>query len=170
MTNLKKKTLILIYFIFFSFNAHSNNNIAYLDIDYIFKNSNFGNKIIEDLNNVNKKYIEDFKNKENKLIKLEKELLKKKNIISQIEFDENLSKLRSEIKLFRNEKSDTVKKFEKKKNDEIKIFFEKVNPIIKKFMKDNSIDILIDKKYIIVGSDNFDITEKLNDILNKELK
>ena len=37
-------------------------------------------------------------------------------------------------------------------------------------MKDNSIDILIDKKYIIVGSDNFDITEKLNDILNKELK
>lgn len=58
----------------------------------------------------------------------------------------------------------------KKKNDEIKIFFEKVNPIIKKFMKDNSIDILIDKKYIIVGSDNFDITEKLNDILNKELK
>jgi outer membrane protein len=166
----KKKFFIFFCFIFFSFNAYSNENIAYLDIDYVFKNSIFGNKIIQGLNDTNKKNIDDFKKKENELIKLEKELIKKKNIISQEEFNEKFLKLKADVKLFRTKKNDIINKFEKNKNNEIKSFFEKINPLVKEFMKENSIDILINKKYIIVGADRLDITQKIKKIIDKEFK
>jgi Skp family chaperone for outer membrane proteins len=45
-----------------------------------------------------------------------------------------------------------------------------INPIIQKYMNEQSIDILLDKKNIFIAKENFDITQKIIDLINKEIK
>ena len=42
--------------------------------------------------------------------------------------------------------------------------------LIQKYMNEQSIDILLDKKNIFIAKDNFDITQKIIDLINKEIK
>ncbi len=44
----------------------------------------------------------------------------------------------------------------------------KINPIIENYMKNNSIDIVLDKKQIFVGSVNKDITKEILKLVNKK--
>ena len=164
-----KKILIIFFFLTISTKAQSNDIIAYMDIDYVFKNSNLGKKIIFNLNKQNKKNLLDLKKKEDKLVKIEKDLVEKKKFLSKVEFDNKLADLKSNIKLFRAEKDELVKSFERKKNDEIKIFFKKVNPILEKFMTDNSIKIIIDKKNVLIAKEALDVTMNINTLINQEL-
>ena len=164
-----KKILFIFFFLLLTTKAQTNEIIAYLDIDYVFKNSNLGKKIISNLNEQNKKNLLDLKKKEDKLIKMEKDLIEKKNFLSKVDYDNKLTDLRSNIKLFRSEKDEIVKAFEIKKKDEIKIFFKKVNPILEKFMIDNSIKIIIDKKNVLIAKEALDVTMKINTLINQEL-
>ena len=165
-----KKNLIIIFFLFLTTNSYSKETIAYIDIDYIFRNSNIGKKIISTLNKKNEDNLTKLKAKQVLLEKDEKNLKIKKKLLSESEFNKKLTDLRSKIKLYRIEKDDLVKNFEKKKNDEVKIFFIKVNPILEKYMSENSIKIVIDKKNVLIASDNLDITEDIYNLVNKELK
>ena len=45
-----------------------------------------------------------------------------------------------------------------------------LNPIIKKYMEENKIRIVLDKKSILLADQNLEITSKIIEILNKELK
>jgi Skp family chaperone for outer membrane proteins len=45
-----------------------------------------------------------------------------------------------------------------------------INPLIEKYMKENSISILIDKKNIFIADKNYDITKNLIDLINNNLK
>ena len=49
-------------------------------------------------------------------------------------------------------------------------FIKLINPLINKFMNNNSIDILIEKKNIFIAKSNYDITENILEIINKEIK
>ena len=44
------------------------------------------------------------------------------------------------------------------------------NPLIEKYMSDNSISILIDKKNIFIADKNFDITKNLVDLIDTNFK
>ena len=44
-----------------------------------------------------------------------------------------------------------------------------INPVIEKFMSDNSISIIIDKKNIFIADKNYDITDNLIELINKIL-
>ena len=61
------------------------------------------------------------------------------------------------------------KKFEQIKNKKIAEFFEKVNPFIQDFLDKNSIDILLNNKYVIIGKNDLDITSKIINIINKNI-
>ena len=164
-----KKILFIFFFLLLSNKAQTKEIIAYLDIDYVFKNSNLGKTIISNLNQQNKKNLIDLKKKEDKLIKMENDLIGKKKFLSKDDFDNKLSDLKSNIQLFRSEKDEIVKTFEIKKNDEIKIFFKKINPILEKFMIENSIKIIIDKKNVLIAKEGLDVTMKINTLINQEL-
>ena len=45
-----------------------------------------------------------------------------------------------------------------------------LNPILTKYMSENNIQIIIDKKYVIMADSKIDLTGKILEILNKELK
>ena len=45
-----------------------------------------------------------------------------------------------------------------------------LNPILGKYMEDNNITVVIDKKHVLMGNKKFEITSQIIEILNKNLK
>ena len=147
-----RKFLILITILFFSFNftiASTNENVRYINVDVILNNSDLGKIIINKLKKQNDINIDKIKTIENEIKKENEELTKLKNIITEEEFNKKLVLLKKKIddfNILKNKLSDELNEFKKK---EIKLFFEKINPIIEKYMEQNSIALILDKKKYI---------------------
>ena len=77
MQQLNKLFLIFVIFFLYSFNTLADDNLFYIDLDYIIKNSNSGKTMITKLDNINKKNIEKIKLKKNELIKMEKDYFRR---------------------------------------------------------------------------------------------
>ena len=161
--NFFKKFIFIFLFIILQNNAHSDEKIAFLNLDYLVNNSILGKSILNNLKKISTNNIKNLKLKEKSLIDNENEIKKTKNILSKEELDSKILKLTEEIKKYNTYKEKSLNEFEKKRNEELKIFFEKINPLITSYMIKNSISLLLDKKYIYIGLSNHDITQ---DILN----
>ena len=62
------------------------------------------------------------------------------------------------------------KKFQQTKKNEFDNFLSKIEPILNNYMKENSLNILLDKKNIFIGKSELDITEKIINIINLKIK
>ena len=166
-----RKFLILITILFFSFNftiASTNENVRYVNIDVILNNSDLGKIIINKLKKQNDANIDKIKTIENEIKKENEELTKLKNVITEEEFNRKLVLLKKKIddfNILKNKLSNELNEFKKK---EIKLFFEKINPIIEKYMEQNSIALILDKKNIFVARSDYDMTQELLDLINKD--
>ncbi len=162
---------ILIVILIFNLNlAHSNDKVSFINLDLLIQQTNIGKLILKDIEQINKKNIENLKIKESELKSIEDDIKKKKNIISKDEFENEVIRLRQNIKKFKNYKNKLVSEIENKKNNDIKEFFTKVNPIIQNYMDNNSIDILLERKNVFMSKNSSDITEKLIIEINKKFK
>jgi len=164
-----KKILFLILLIL-PFNVYGENKIAYVDIDFVLTNINAGKIVFEKLENNEKLKREAFNDKEKKLKDEENKILASRNIISQEQLDIDIKEFQNKLKDYRNYKSEELKKLNEIKNDEILKLLNLVNPLIQEYMKSNSINFLMDKKNIYIADKNYDITNKLIEIINKNTK
>ena len=161
MVYLKSFSILLFFFFLNLGNAYSKDTIAFIDLDLILKNSNYGKSLLEQFDIDNKKNIEELKIKESELKKIEDEIKKKKNIISRDELEKELIILKEKITDFNQTKEQLILKFENKRNQEINEFFLKINPIIQNYMNQNSIDILLERKNVFIGKNDSDITNMI---------
>ena len=136
-------------------------------MDYIFKNSNYGKKIISKLEEQNQKNISELKIKETELKDLESQISKQKNIISKDELNKKVENLKIKISSYKIEKENKIEDFKKLKSNELNNFFKEITPLLEEFMKINSIKILLDRKNIFIADSNYDITIKILEYLNK---
>ena len=162
--------LILIIFVVFTNNVNAETKIAFIDIDYLMKNSIIGKISLKKLENLNNKNIKILKENEKKLKQEENFLLQKRDIISQEEFENEIKILRTKIKEFNANKENIVKEYNKFKNQELKNTLEKFNKKIQEFMSQNSIEMVLDKNNIYMGSVSSDITKNVLVEINNEFK
>ena len=148
----------------------SEKNIVYLNLDQIFQNSIPGSLILNELKDQNNKNIEKFKLKETDLRNQEQDLIKKKNILSKEEFDSNVVSFKKKMKIFNKEREEAFLKFEKEKKEKLNNFLLKITPLIEIFVKENSINIVLNEKNLFIASKNFDITNQIIEIVNKNIK
>ena len=169
MNILKKITVILIFF-FLNFSiSHSNEKTVYLDIDYILNNSNFGKSIYLELDKLNKKNVDLLSSKEKEIKDKKDSINKKKNIVSEKVLNEEISSFNSEVEAYKLEKDKIVKNFKKKKKEKLDNFLKEINPIIQEYMKNKSIDIVLEKNQIFIGNSSKDITTDIIELVNKKL-
>lgn len=165
--------IIYIFIIILIFNlnlAHSNDKVSFINLDLLIQQTYIGKSILKEIEQLNKMNIENLKNKESELKSFEDEIKKKKNIISKDEFENEVNRLRQNIKKFKIYKNKLVTEIENKKNNDIKEFFVKINPIIQNYMDNNSIDILLEQKNVFMSKSSSNITEKLIEEINKKFK
>ena len=160
---------ILIFLLLSTSNSFAN-KIAYIDLDVVLKNSNVGKKIQIQLDSKKSEQLNKIKSEETEIKQLEDEIRNKQNIISQEELKIEVAELKKRVKEFNLYKNQIKKEFNKNKNKKIINFFNKIDPILRAYMKENSIDILLNNKNIIIGKDSLDITDKMINIINNSLK
>ena len=161
---------ISIFYLFFLQSALSNEKIAYLDIDFILSNSNKGMSIIKLLEKTNEDNIAKLQEKEKILKKIESDIDKKKNILSEDEINDQILDLKNKIVAFRKEKQKIVSDFNNLKKKEITVLMNLINPIVTDYIKEKSISIVLDKKNILIGQKSYDITKNILEAVNTELK
>ena len=153
--------LFLSFFFYFTSITLATEKIVYLDLDYILSNSNKGKEILSDLDKKNTENIKILKSKEELLKKEEQDLFKQKNIISTEAYNEKVKNLQNKIKIFRSEKNKLVKEFKKNRETRINDFIKIVDNILGEYVKVNSIDLVLNKKDIIMGKNSYNITEEI---------
>ena len=152
------KIFILVFFVS---TLNANENIRFININYIVKNSEAGkalNKIIEDkskkinseLNDLGKK-IEEKKNK----------IISQKNILKKEEYAKLVKTYEDEVKKFNNIRIKKNDDFNKYRMNSQKKIIEALNPLITAFLKKESVQILLQKEQIIFGDKELDITEEI---------
>ena len=166
---MKNLFLSLLIFFYLIGNAFAIEKIVYLDLDYILSNSNKGKNILSDLDKKNSENIKILKSKEEILKTEEENLFKQKNIISNEAYNEKVKNLQNKVKIFRSEKNQLVTEFKKNRENKINDFIKIVDNILGEYVKANSIDLVLNKKDIIMGKNSFNITEEILKKVN-ELK
>ena len=166
----KKYIIIFFFYTLAAVPASSSEKTVFLDIDFVLNNSNFGKSIYLDLENLNKKNINNL-DKIEKLLKEKKDAIDKtKNISSKEKLQEDINLFNKEVEKYRTEKNKILQDFKLKKKKELDNFLIKINPIIQEYMKNNSIDIVLEKNQIFMGNTNIDITNNIIELINKKFK
>ena len=166
------RRLILIIFISFTFinSAISKENIAFVNIDYLIKNSNIGKKLLTDLNNKDKENFDNLKKKNKILEELESSIKKKKNVITEEAYNKEVIDFKKKFQEFTNEKNQIIKEFNDFKKKKLENIFKQISPVINEYMEENSVSILFDSKNIFMGTKELNLTEDILKKINKELK
>ncbi len=162
MKKLNFLPIIIILLTFINFSNVLAETIVYINMDKIMQVSKAGKSVIDKLNKTNEANIKKFKKIENELKKDENDLIAKRNVLDKDEFEKKLSSLRSKINDYRIERQKAIDDVTKKRISASADFAQKIKPILAEYAKENSIDMVIQKKNIIMGKSELDIT---NDIL-----
>jgi outer membrane protein len=161
---------ILIIFLFFTNAAISEQKIAFINMDKVISSSNSGLSILKQLSDLNNKNLKFLKNEEKKFKEKETKLISQKNIISESEFKIKLEELKSEIKNYNKKRNQMIEQFNKLKVTNTNRFLKLLNPILVKFLNDKKISIILQKKDLVIGKTELDITDEIIKIVNNELK
>ena len=168
---LKKLTIITFSFLLY-FNPATTDDlkIVYVDIDKIINQSNAGKEITKQLEKLNNNDIKKFKEEEEKLTKIEKDIIKQKNILSKEEFEIKVKTLQKEIVSFKKNINISRNKLDSKRIEATTKILDVLNPILSEYSAKNSISLIIQKKNIVIGKSELDITSQILEIVNKKIK
>ena len=151
-------------------NLFAEDKVAYLDIDRILTNTIAGKSLLNTLKKEEDSIINKFKKKDEEFKNEEKKILAKKNLISKEEANNEMKTLQIQFQKYRNDKSKKIEDLKIKRNKNILNFLNSINPIIEKYMMDNSIYMLMDKKNVFIASKNYNITNKLIELIDNQIK
>jgi len=169
--NFIKKLITILIVLFMTISlAQSNDQIVYLDLDNVVNSTKAGKLIIQELKKSKEIALLKFEKKEKELKKIENDINKQKNILSENELKKKITNFRKEISIFENDKEKVINEFNKKKIDEFNKFFKKITPLIENYVKEKKIDIVLDRKNIFLASKKKDITQEIIKIIDNKIK
>ena len=162
-----KKFVIFFFFYLFA-NVNADDKIVYLDIQYIIDNSILGvhyKSLIKNIENENKTQILI---KQKQIKEQEQQLKNQKKLIKEEEFNLKIVELNKLVKRY-NEENRNLKKtlIDEKKKYTTKML-KIINPIITSYVEDKNINLVIEKKNVLVGIKTLDITKNILDLVNEE--
>ena len=160
------KKLIILIFLFNFLSINSNAEIAYIDMNFILKESKIGKSLNNYISKIKDEHSTKYKIIEKNLVEKEKVLINQQNIMDKNEFEKKLTLLSAEIKKYREEKKSSENELNKIRLENTKEILEILNPIITNFVETNAILIVLPKKNIIVGKKSLDITNQIISLLN----
>ena len=163
----------LTLFIFFFINSNpvtSEQKIVFVDMDRLISVSKPGSSIFNQLKNINKKNLDFLKEEEKRFKEKEKKLIAQKNIITEADFTNKVDKLKSEINIYNQNRNKMIEEFNKLKVENTNNLLKQINPILTKYSIENEISIILQKKDLIIGKTELDITDEIITIINDKIK
>ena len=162
--------IFVITFLVFQFNySFAEDKIVFINMDGILKQSKAGKSIQLSLEKLHKKNLNNLKKREEILKNKEKDLLAKKNIINKEEYENLLNQLRTDAREFQDLRRTLSIELTEKRTNGTKQILDSIKPILAEYTDKNSISMIIEKKNIVVGKSELNITEEIMEILDKKV-
>tara|TARA_B100000579_G_scaffold187304_1_gene152741 strand:- start:275 stop:790 length:516 start_codon:yes stop_codon:yes gene_type:complete len=165
-----KNFIFFIFFLFFSKNLLANDKILYLDVNYLLNNSEVGKYVNSELNKLNEENINEFKKIEENLKVDENKLLKQKNILKEEEYNIKLNELKSKYNSYRKLTNDKTNELKKLQNGAGEKILKIINNILSDYATKNEVLLIIDKKHVVIGKSQLDVTKDIMILLDDKVK
>ena len=163
------KFFVVTFLLLICTHAFAEQKILYMDLKFILNNSKAGKGVQDFLQKSFKENQEKFSNLEKDLKKEEADLLAKKNILSKEEYKKNSEQLRKKVVEYQTQRRTSLEKIAKQRTESRKKLLKKIEPILDTYISENDISMVIDKKNVLGGQTDFDITNTIIEKLDKEL-
>ena len=164
----------VIFFVFsitllFNINVFANASIAYINMNQILNESKAGISIKVDLEKIHKANLDKFKTKEEDFKIKEQKLLSKRNLMKEEEFELKINELRESYKKYQEDKKSKLQQINIKRNKSTAVILKKLQNILAIYSNENNISVILDKRNIIIGKSELDVTKQVMTKLDKEL-
>ena len=166
---MKKILIIFLFFIFKSNLAIAELNIVFINMNEVISTSKAGSSIMKQLKDIKTKNSSKFQKDAKTLKEKETKLISQKNILSDVDFQTNINKLKLEIKNYNDNRNKISDDFNKLKIDSTNRLLKLINPIIVKYSNEKSISLILQKKDLIIGKTELDITSEIIEIINNDI-
>ena len=167
---MKKILISILLFILILAPGYSSEKIVYLDVEKIMQQSIAGKSIIAQLKKKRELSISKFKKKEKEIIDKEKKLISQKNVLSKEQFESKIIELRKDISNYQKDRNKTSNEIGKSRVNASTKLINKLTPILEEYSKKNSIRIIVQKKNIVMGKKEDDITKDILELVNQKVK
>ena len=138
-------------------------------MDKIMQLSKAGKTAIEKINNQKKKDVNKFRKIEEDLKAQETDLINKKNVLTNEEFNKKIESLTKKINDYRKLRQEAIDLSTKNRLNASADFANKIKPILAEYASENNIDMVIQKKNIIMGKSTLDITNEILKIVDNKI-
>ena len=163
------KFFVVTFFLLICTHTFAEQKIVVLDLTYVLNQSTAGNGAQKFLTKTFDDNIKKFSGIEKELKEEEKDLLAKKNILSKEEYGNNMNSLRKKNIDYQTERRSAIDKITMQRAKARETLLKKLKPILESYIKENSVSLVVDKKYILGGGAESDITKVIVEKLNKDL-
>ena len=165
-----KKVVIIFFIYFFKINfVIANMSIAFIDMDKVISLSKPGSSIMSQLNTLSSQNSKKFESEAKKIKEQETKLISQKNILSEVDFQSNINKLKLEIKNYNDNRDKINNDFNKLRIDSTNKLLKLINPILVSYSNDKSISLILKKRDLVIGKTELDITDEIILIINKDI-
>ena len=166
----RKTQIIKILIFFLIFNGVSNaQNIAFIDMEIILKNSKIGISINEQIDKKTKTGQKNLKQMEEDIRKKDSQLNAQKNILSEEEFKKKLKLLNTDLQNYQRSVQENRNIINNYKISATKKLLKNLKPILAEYSIEKNISVIFQKKDLIIAKNSLNITDDIIKILNKKV-
>ena len=159
-------TIIFLFINFFSYNIFSQ-TIAIVNVQSLIDSNKIYQKTIKDIEINQEKYLKDFNIMENELIIKLNEIEEAKLILSENEINLQIENYNDQLSQF----TVLIEEFNFHYQNQIinirEAVLKEILKLLEKYALDNSIDMILDSTTYLIASNSLDITNKINNELEK---
>ena len=163
-------TLFLLFFLSLSNHSFTNENIAFIDLNYILNNSVAGKKLNNQISNKSEKIKKEFSDFKKKIDSEKEKLSTQKNVLSQEEYQKSFQKLQNQVNEYNlviTQKNKDLSDFTNKAKIE---FSNELKVILEEYSKENSISMILRKENLLIAKNSLDVTKGILDLFDKKIK
>ena len=167
---------IKIFLVIFFINTYALSNeeikipVKYIDLNMIVNNSIVGKKIKKTIADESNKLKNKHKKEEDILRKKKNEILAKKNILNEKDFENEVNQHQQNVEKYHSNKNEDLEKLSKKSLDLSRNLMVKIDKIVIDYATENSIDLLLKKDALIVSNSQLDISNDILKEVDKKIK
>ena len=162
------KFFVVTFFLLICTHTFAEQKIVVLDLTYVLNNSKAGKDAQEFLKKTFNENTKKFSDIEEALKKEESDLLAKKATLNKEEYTKKMNSLRKRSIDYQSERRAAIDKLTTQRAKARETLINKIDPILKAYIKENNISLVADRKFILGGQPDYDITKIIVEKLNKE--
>ena len=163
------KIFVITFLVFGINNSFAENKIVYVDMNRILTESKVGILVEEELTKIHKGNLDQFKKVEDALKKEEIDLISKRNIMNIDEFNNKINALREKSQEYQKTRREKFEVISNKRNKATEEVMTALQPILAEYAEKEGIALIVEKKSVVVGKNEFDVSKDIIDELDKKL-